>query len=240
VPFHRSITEAVAELVLLDPTAKHGFGLLAQATPPRVVSVGLPFGLATRLQVVPFQRAMNVWKVEPKSETTKPVVKQVVEVEHVTPINRVSSTPAGFGLGKTDHCVPFHNSISDVVVAPRSTSPTAKQRVAVLHATALSVGTVPLGMAGLVISDHAEPFHRSMMGADVGLVMDPTAKQRVPMHVTPCSMLTVEPTGFGLATTDHFVPFQCSTSVLIELLAPEKPTAKQLAVVGHETERSSL
>lgn len=69
MPFHRSITD-VSDVFALDPTAKHGFGLLAHVTPPSSVSVGLTFGLGTRFQVVPFHRAMNVWKVEPKSDTT--------------------------------------------------------------------------------------------------------------------------------------------------------------------------
>jgi hypothetical protein len=167
-------------------------------------------------------------------------VKHVVELEHVTPLNIVASAPDGSGLGRTVHPVPLNNSISDLVVTPPSTLPTAKQRVEDLHATSLRLGTPPFHICGLVISDHVEPFQRWMMVAGVGLSTLPTAKQSPEIHVTPLSALPVAPAGFGLATIDHAVPFQRSMSVLIWLFEPERPTAKQFVAERHETSWSSL
>jgi hypothetical protein len=69
----------------------------------------------------------------------------------------------------------------------------------------------------------------------------PTAKHEVALaHETDVSAGLVLPAGFGLATIDHAVPFQRSTSVrgVMPLLA--SPTAKQLVVLAHETPKRSL
>jgi hypothetical protein len=47
--------------------------------------------------------------------------------------------------------------------------------------------------------------------------------------------------GFGLAMIVQLVPFQCATSVLVDVLVVNSPTAKQFVVVGQDTpERPSL
>jgi hypothetical protein len=96
----------------------------------------------------------------------------------------------------------------------------------------------PVGF-GLDMTDHDAPFQRStsVFIADE-VSYQPTAKQLlVPGHDTPFNALRVAFSGFGLATTDHAVPFQRCTNVLFapkELLV-ESPTPTQFVVDAHDT-----
>jgi hypothetical protein len=90
---------------------------------------------------------------------------------------------------------------------------------------------------GLVTIDQLVPFQcsTSVLSADVVEEL-PTAKQLVVLaHATPYRMTAFVPVGLGLVTIDQLVPFQCSTNVLVPEPLDEKPTAKQLVVLGHET-----
>lgn len=60
----------------------------------------------------------------------------------------------------------------------------------------------------------AWPFQRGTTVRSAKVSMSPTAQASVGARVaTPSSSLDCAP-GFGLATLDHFLPFQCSVSVL--------------------------
>ena len=93
--------------------------------------------------------------------------------------------------------------------------PTATQLVEDSQAT-------PFRPLGSVLTpatiDHVVPFQRSMsvLIADDDAEEIPTAKQLVVVgHDTSASELPIAPEALGLATIDHFAPFQCSMSVFV-------------------------
>jgi hypothetical protein len=144
------------------------------------------------------------------------------------------------GLPVIDHFVPFQCSTNVCTPALAPASPTAKQLVALGHATSHKVFVVP--RLGLATIDHFVPFHRSTNDLTTVLPTEelPTAKQKVALrHVTPKKPPT-NPFGFGVATIDHFAPFHRSTNGLNWVLSMEEfPTAKQLFVPAHEMLLSS-
>ena len=107
-----------------------------------------------------------------------PTAKQLVALVHVTALSATSVPPVGVGLGMIDHLVPSHRSIrvvAAIVVAPKvAAEPTAKQLVVLVHVTAPSSASPPLGL-GLVTKFQLVPFQRSI---NVPLRSPPTPKQQ--------------------------------------------------------------
>ena len=235
VPFQSSTSELLAKKLLRDePTAKqlvvlvHDTPLNAENTAP----VGL--GLMTRAQVVPFQRSTNdLTTVE--LLTKEPTAKQLVAVGHETPLKLV--VPEGLGLATIDQVVLFHCSASDFWVVPLEEEPTAKQLVVVGHDTPFKTVEVDPARLGLATIDHVVLIHCSTNDFwVVPLEEEPTAKQLVVVgHDTPFKTVEADPAGLGLATIDQVVPFQCSASDFSAAPSKNEPTAKQLAVLGHDT-----
>ncbi len=151
------------------------------------------FGLDTIDQRVPFHRSTNVLVLALPLES--PTAMQLLGLEHDTLLS-VAEPVGGFGLFTTDQRVPFQRSTS----VPACPPPTAKQLVALGHATPLNE---PSFFA--LASFHVEPFQCSI-SASSGEVLNelPTAKQLVDRaHATPKSEPVGGPGGRGLAAIDQ-------------------------------------
>jgi hypothetical protein len=149
-----------------------------------------------------------------------------VVVGHATPA-KIESTAPGFGVVTLDQPVPFQRSASDLMTEPVEYVPMAMQFVVLGHDTAPSE-LRELPNAGAEIFQLV-PSHCSV---SVPPVPSPTALQLdSATHQTALSSEADEPDGLGLATTDHAIPFQRSTSVEL----PRAPTARQLVVLRHFT-----
>ena len=237
VPFQRSTSEPVTPLTVASPTARQ-FVVLVHATPLRTVlpePVGL--GLLTIDQAVPFHRSTS----DEPLLLFVPTASQFVVLGHATPLRIAPKEPLGFGLLTIDHAVPFHRSTN--VCATNELfrfQPTAAQFVVLEHATAPRLAAAePLGF-GLLTIAQLVPFQCSTnVLPPVPLSHSPTAKQLVVLgHATPANRLSIAPLGLGMATTDHAVPFQCSTNARAKnASAAADPTAKQLVALGHATLR---
>jgi hypothetical protein len=158
-------------------------------------------------------------KVESWSSVVdEPTAKHRPDDWHVMPNSWLAYASAGFAVGTIDQLEPFHVSASvSVLGGPCSTLPTAVQFVALTHAT--PVNTRVPKPSGLGTIDHVAPFHRSMIVLPLSrknVFDEPTAKQFVvDVHATLFSEVRSS-LEFGLATSDHVVPFQRSTIVLLE------------------------
>jgi hypothetical protein len=137
--------------------------------------------------------------------------------------------PGGLGLATTVQLVPFHRMVSVRRPFEARKLPTAKQFVVLVHDTpSRSLPDAPGGL-GLATSVQVVPFHRSINAP-------PTAKQFVALvHETPRRRVSVLPAGVGLATIVHALPFHRSTNARITFALTEKPTAKQLDGLVHDT-----
>ena len=118
----------------------------------------------------------------------------------------------GSGGCSSAHRVPSHRSMiaGPVTVGP---VPTATQLAEDSQATPFKP---LLYESGLATIDQLVPFQRSMsvLVADDAVEELPTAKQFVVVgHDTSASALPIAPEALGLATIDHFAPFQYSISV---------------------------
>ena len=96
---------------------------------------------------------------------------------------------------------------------------------------------IPTGL-GLPAIDHAVPFQRStnVLVCSAAVPNCPTATQLV--LVRQCTLvnpLLVAPDGLGVVVATHCVPFQRSVKRVVVFGVSATPTAKQLAVVAHET-----
>jgi hypothetical protein len=204
--------------------------------------VELGFVVATINHFDPFQRSTSVrggpnWK-RPGVDCDEPTAVQLVALAHETSASELK--PRGrLGLGTIDHVLPFQRSINVAGSSgpPMSLKPTAKQLVALVHATLLSMLPEPIAGLGLVTIDHFVPFQRSINVLEaLPVAAPPTAKQLVGLvQDTPLSSGSGAPLGVGLATNDQTVPSQCSISVG----PPVVPTAKQSDGMEHETPDSS-
>src|SRR5439155_807196 len=105
VPFQCSIS--VFTEWLWYPTAQTLLAEMA-ATPDRLSDVPV-FGLATMLQLVPFQCSTNVWLVVPL--LYEPTAQTLLAEMTATPVRLLDAAPAGFGLGTTLQLEPSQCSI---------------------------------------------------------------------------------------------------------------------------------
>jgi hypothetical protein len=100
----------------------------------------------------------------------------------------------------------------------------------------LSAGR-PAG-SGSTLSDHWRPFQCSATGSCLvdPSVAPPTAQQfSSAWQDTPLRNVSADPGAFGLAVSDHFLPFQCSIKVRVTPEAVWSPTAQQEPTCGQLT-----
>ena len=159
-PFHCSTSVRCAEPKNTYPTAKQSEAV-TQSTPSNELWVANPgCGLATTDHALPFQR--KLMRNPPLLFVNVPAAKHVVALAHVTSDRELPIDPLGPALAMIDHVVPFQRSIS-VRIRPlaSSVSPTAKQLVALVHATPRSRAFG--GPPGFGVKERAqlEPFQRS-------------------------------------------------------------------------------
>ncbi len=199
-------------------------------------------GLATVVQLVPFQSSVNVVsaKFEVEKVTEAPTAMQLAPDEHDTPTSEVSVDPLGFGVDAIDQLVPFQCSARAFWDVDVEENPTAAQSVSLAQDTPLNaVSSDPVGLAEATI-DQVVPFQRSINPVIIefdAFVERPTAKQSVAdEHDNPLKEDSNAPTGLGVATSTQLVPFQCSANVA----SSDVPTALQSITLGHNTCNSSL
>lgn len=145
--------------------------------------------------------------------------------EHEMPSSSLSFAPLGFGLAWIAHSVAFQCS-TKVTYVPELflSSPTAVHAVAVEHDASMRTFSVaPLGYV-VVCMDHSAPFQRMANGTRMApepFLYAPTAVQAVDdEHDTPSTKISVSPSGLGVDSIDHSVPFQRSAKVT---RSPELP-----------------
>jgi hypothetical protein len=186
---------------------------------------------------VPFQRSINVFVVAPT--VALPTATQLVAVVHDTPLTATAAAPLGVGLATIDQVVPFQRSMSTCGAELFADLPTAMQLDTVEHEMpARFAETAPAGI-GMLTIDQLVPFHRSTSGRCAQHVAgaEPTAKQLVVLAQETAESELSDVDGFRLVEVLQLVPFQrsmmaCACSEVVDAV----PTAKQPAVVAHETE----
>ena len=201
--------------------------MLEQATPVRSLC-DPPAG--TIAQPVPSHFSM--------SPPLKPTQFETLAQEIATRVVTRSSA----GLATIDHEAPSQCSTSAVVFPfTGKKEPTAKQLVTAGHEMPnRRLNWTGAGKRGSGTIDQRDPFQRSTnaLAKPASVSFDsPTVKHAaVLVHETSASVLDVAPGRFALATIDHAVPFQRSTSVLVsDEFTIDEPTAKQLESDAHET-----
>src|SRR5215472_11780607 len=95
------------------PTA-HAFAAEVAATPKKVAPPGTGFGLATRVQVLPFQWLITLIVV-PRPCPAAPLTAHALSAE-VAATPKSAPARAGSGLGTTRHAMPFQCSASALLV----------------------------------------------------------------------------------------------------------------------------
>src|SRR6516162_4464222 len=132
VPFHCSARVPWSEL----PTARQADGPV-QSTPAKIAEwVPGGFGVGWMVQVVPFHRSAAV-RATPEAECCSPTTVHADAEVHEIPPRKVWTEPAGSGVVRMVHLLPFHCSVSgrtgpfcDVVVPY---APAAMQSEADVH-----------------------------------------------------------------------------------------------------------
>jgi hypothetical protein len=205
--------------------------------------VPVELGLATIVQLVPFQCSVNVFsvEVEVKELITSPTAMQLAADGHDTPTSSAAAfVPAGRGEVTIDQFVPFQCSARAFWDVDVEENPTAAQSVSLAQDTPFhSVSFDPVGFGEATI-DQVVPFHRSINPVIIefdAFVEEPTAKQSVAVgHDTPLNSASDAPSGPGVAARIQLVPFQCSANVA----SSDVPTALQSVTLGQATCRSWL
>jgi hypothetical protein len=192
------------------------------------------FGLATTVQLLPFQDSINVREKLPFGY--EPTAAHDVADTHHTPFNWFLPAPL-FGLATSVQALPFQDSINvrETLLLLRY-EPTALHDVDEAHDTLFSwLFLVPL--LGLATAVHVLPFQDSTRVRYALLphvVYEPTALHDVTdAHDRPFSWLLLVP-GFGLATNDQLLPFHDSINVC-RTPAKYQPTAWHEVVDVHTT-----
>jgi hypothetical protein len=224
LPFHRSAT---ADGKPLFPVAKQSMpGHHTPASPPPIE------GVPATDHLRPFQCSAS----PPKAPL--PTAQQLLSRRQNTP-SRLLKPPEA-RVGTTDHFFPVQCSASGRSAAPtcRAAEPAAQHRVALGHQTpARPSAAKPVG-SGSTVSDHFLPFQCSAIGSCLvdTRVAAPTAQQfsRAEQD-TPLKNVSAEPATFGLAFSDHLLPFQCSIKVRVTPDAVWLPTAQQEVTRGQVT-----
>jgi hypothetical protein len=118
-------------------------------------------GVAVILHLVPSQVSMSARKVE--EANVAPTAKQRFAFGHATSSKAVLS-PGGFGLATCVNVEPFQRSTRDLVVPFNTRLPTAKQLLALVHATELNDEDVVPGSGAVGTSVHVDPSQRIANG----------------------------------------------------------------------------
>jgi len=191
------------------------------------------FGLATTVHVVPFHISASVWV----SPFWYPTAMQKALLRQDTPLKAVSPGVARFGVVTTDQAVPFHCSTRGAEPEETAWSPTAMQKVALVHETRVMLAPVdPVGMTAGT-TDQAVPFQCSKKGSGAdGCRWNPAATQNeVLVHETALRKVSVEPAVLGLGAIDQDEPFHCVISAWLSEPTTWIPTWTQKVDVTHET-----
>jgi hypothetical protein len=91
----------------------------------------LGFGLDSTLQLVPFQRSVNVLVVEPV--VYRPTAKQLWVLGHATALSVLPVEPLGFGLDVVDHTEAAPAGAAAATTPPATRSPTETATVNTLE-----------------------------------------------------------------------------------------------------------
>jgi len=108
-----------------------------------------------------------------------------------------------FGLGTTDHVVPFHRSMSE----PPARQPVAMQKLGAVHDT--EYNNANNRTEGVATTVQRFPSHRSTNPCSSGPILvtawyEPTATQSSAVrHTTPFNELTIHAAGCGLGCNDQ-------------------------------------
>src|SRR5215208_7743596 len=130
------------------------------------------------------------------------------------PVRTLSPVPT-FGTATFVHCVPERCRTKDRSPLPLLFHPTAQMSSGPAAATPSNELPKVPGL-GLETICHEVPFHRCMrLLREVAVREEPTAQALVLLRAsTLISALSPLVSAFGLVTTRHWVPSQCSMSVL--------------------------
>src|SRR5258708_17141446 len=190
------------------PTAQAWPELLSAAAPSRILMLALGLGLETTLQLVPFHCSISVCSTP--LLITDPTAQMSVAEMIAIPL----SSPAP-GLEITLQLLPFHCSIRVPRPLGVPNSPTAHTSF-VAPAAAANRTLNPEPTLGLATTLHVWPFQCRVSVGSGTLASGrkaPTAQMSLAeAAVTPFRKLLCVPT-FGLETTLHVWPFQCSMRV---------------------------
>ncbi|MGO9876892.1 MAG: hypothetical protein ACLPVY_24215 [Acidimicrobiia bacterium] len=164
---------------------------------------------------VPFHRSLIeivvLW-VDASPIATQSLGAGQLTAERLTATDRKNSA-----LGTTDQIVPFHRSISALVVVSFPASPTAIQLAAEVQATLANVVTGACATFGVGTIDQVAPFQRSASVRDAPLngsiVTPPTAMQDV--EVVQEMLWRTRPAGIGVGTIDQSAPSHTSASAVL-------------------------
>ncbi len=216
MPFHRSANALSTNDALIDvPTARQ-LVLVAQETPAMMAARG-PEGVGIDMidHAVPFHRsliAIDVFGVE-----ASPVATQSSGAGQLTAERPTSTDRKNSALGTTDQTVPFHRSISALVVVSFPASPTAMQLAAEVHETLANVVTGASATFGVGTIDQVVPFQPSASVRDAPLngsiTTLPTAMQDV--EFVQEMLWRTRPAGIGVGTIDQSAPSHTSASAVL-------------------------
>ncbi len=159
VPFQRSASVPAAE----DPTAVHADDDV-QDTAFSTPSPWDGLGVAWMCQREPFQRSATAWVWEvPALEMLVPTAVHADGAAHDTPRRKLAAIPAGLGVGRTCHDVPFHRS-ARVTPTPEVLTyvPTAMHESAAGQDTQKSC---PVGILGFGLGVTDQPGPEATAGA---------------------------------------------------------------------------
>src|SRR6266568_2004022 len=165
------------------------------------------------------------------SLTKFPTAQAWPELGSAAAASRIFWSELGLGLETILQLVPFHCSMSVCSPTLEITNPTAQMSEAETMATPLR-RLFPVRF-GLATTLHCVPFHCSISVWEVEVLSrkSPTAQTSVAeTTVTPLRTLSRVPP-FGLETTLHVWPFQCSVSVLVLLNSPTAQTSVEETAV---------
>jgi len=191
----------------LNPTAVQEEAEVQDTDEREVAPPAAGFGVAWRVQPVPFQcsaSGTSFWPPSPTPYTMSPTAVHALADVQDTESRLLFSPPTG-GVGTTVQVLPFQDSASVAPVGPPN--PVAMQAVALTQDTAIRV---PLTL-GMGMTVHDVPSQASASGLGCGLRRMPTAT-----HDDRDVQDTADSPPFPTAAVTwvvHVLPFQRSTLV---------------------------
>jgi hypothetical protein len=208
----------------------------------KLFCVSCELGVGRMLHCVPFQRSASVPSGFPELSAAPPTPMQVNAVVQDTLNSPLCGEPAGFGVGKSVHWLPFQPSARVPLGLPLLAvkKPTAMQAETVGHETPARKPPPPEGF-GVGWMLHSAPFQRSA-SVPVGIPelsnAAPTAMHaEADEHDTAARKLPGAPARLGVGRMPQRAPFQRSASVPVGTpeLSVEAPTAMHAEPAVHAT-----